>query len=100
VRHTSGKLKAQIYRRYGFNKAESHFEVDHLISLELGSADVAENLWPESYDTELWNVHTKDRIENRLHTLVCAGQLPLEQAQHEIAADWIAAYQKYVGPVP
>jgi hypothetical protein len=51
VRHTSGKLKAKIYREYGIDKTASHFEVDHLISLELGGADVAANLWPESYDT-------------------------------------------------
>src|SRR3954470_1652642 len=49
VRHTSGKLKASIYREYGLDRAVSHFEVDHLISLELGGADVAANLWPQSY---------------------------------------------------
>ena len=46
-----------------------------------------------------WNAHVKDKLEDRLHALVCAGRLPLEQAQREIAADWIAAYEKYVGPV-
>ena len=97
VRHTSGKLKAKIYREYGIDKASSHFEVDHLISLELGGADVAENLWPQSYDTERWNAHSKDRLENRLHVLVCAGRLPLAQAQSEIASDWIAAYGTYLG---
>src|SRR4051794_6981089 len=97
VRHTSGKLKAKIYREYGIAKTSSHFEVDHLISLELGGADVAENLWPQSYDTESWNAHSKDALENRLHALVCAGRIPIEQAQHEIAVDWIAAYEKYVG---
>jgi hypothetical protein len=101
VRHTSGKLKAAIYRKYRLDKSESHFEVDHLISLELGGSDVAANLWPESYDTILWNARVKDRLEDRLHALVCAGRLPLEQAQREIATDWIAAYKKYVGgPVP
>lgn len=97
VRHTSGKLKAQVYRAYGIDRASGHFEVDHLISLELGGADVAENLWPESYDTIPWNAHVKDKLENRLHALVCAGRLPLEQAQREIASDWIAACEKYVG---
>jgi hypothetical protein len=98
VRHTSGKLKAQIYREYGLDKTSSHFEVDHLISLELGGADIAANLWPESYDTVPWNAHLKDALENRLHALVCAGKLPLMQTQNEIATDWIAAYEKYVGP--
>jgi hypothetical protein len=97
VRHTSGKLKASIYREYGLDRAVSHFEVDHLISLELGGADVAANLWPQSYDTLPWNAHVKDKLENRLHALVCAGTLSLQQAQQEIAADWMAAYQKYLG---
>src|SRR5216683_4025071 len=87
VRHTSGKLKTKIYRAYGLDRTASHFEVDHLISLELGGADVAANLWPESYDTVPWNAHLKDKLEDRLHALVCAGKMPLAQAQHEIAAD-------------
>ena len=97
VRHTSGKLKALIYREYGVDRTASHFEVDHLISLELGGADVAANLWPQSYDTLPWNAHVKDKLENRLHALVCAGTLSLQSAQQEIAADWIAAYEKYLG---
>jgi hypothetical protein len=97
VRHTSGKLKASIYREYGLDRTGSHFEIDHLISLELGGADVAENLWPQSYDTLPWNAHVKDKLEDRLHALVCSGKLRLEQAQREIATDWIAAYQRYLG---
>jgi hypothetical protein len=97
VRHTPGKLKAEIYREYGIDKTAGHFEIDHLISLELGGADVAANLWPQSYDTQPWNAHVKDKVEDRLHALVCAGELSLEQAQREIATDWIAAYEKYIG---
>jgi hypothetical protein len=97
VRHTSGKLKSEIYRVYGIDKTVSHFEVDHLISLELGGADVAANLWPQSYDTTPWNARLKDKLEDRLHALVCAGTLRIEEAQHEIATDWVAAYIKYVG---
>jgi hypothetical protein len=55
------------------------------------------HLWPQSFDTQPWNARTKDALENRLHALVCAGRLPLGQAQREIAADWIAAYVRYVG---
>src|SRR6266851_5773151 len=61
VRHTSGKLKALIYREYSLDRTSGHFEIDHLISLELGGADVAENLWPESQDTTPWNAHVKDK---------------------------------------
>jgi hypothetical protein len=27
----------------------------------------------------------------------CAGRMQFEQAQHEIAEDWIAAYERYSG---
>jgi hypothetical protein len=41
----------------------------------------------------------KDKLENKLHDLICSGQLPVQQAQQEIEQDWIAAYQKYLGPL-
>ena len=62
VRHTSGKLKASIYREYGIDRHSGHYEIDHLIPLGIGGADVAENLWPESYDTHPWNAAVKDRL--------------------------------------
>jgi hypothetical protein len=37
----------------------------------------------------------KNSLEELLHQLVCAGKLDLSTAQHDIAADWIAAYKKY-----
>jgi hypothetical protein len=68
---------------------------DHLISLELGGSNDIQNLWPESYRTEPWNAHVKDRLEDRLNDLVCAGRLGLADAQRSIATDWIAAYRRY-----
>jgi hypothetical protein len=70
---------------------------DHPISLELGGSNDIQNLWPESYQTEPWSAHRKDCLEDRLHELVCSAQISLEQAQHEIATDWIAAYRRYIG---
>ena len=42
----------------------------------------------------------KDRLEGKLHELVCAGQLDLKIAQQAIAADWIGAYKFYVSLSP
>ena len=101
VRHTSGKLKAWVYREYGISRAHraggGHYEIDHLIPISLGGADVVANLWPESWDTQPWNAQVKDRLENFLHAEVCAGRMPIEQAQREIAGDWIATYERYLG---
>jgi hypothetical protein len=100
VRHTSAALKARIYAEH---KIASHpagaFEIDHLISLELGGADVAANLWPESYVTKPWNAHVKDKLEDWLHAQVCRGAMNLADARAALAYDWISAYRKYLGDI-
>jgi hypothetical protein len=97
ARHTSAKLKAFVYREYGIDRRSGHYEIDHLIPLSLGGADAAANLWPESWDTHPWNATRKDELEVYLHAAVCSGRMPLEQAQREIAEDWIAAYRQHIG---
>jgi hypothetical protein len=97
VRDVPTSVKNQVYREYGIASHQPRqYEVDHLISLELGGSNSIRNLWPESY-TGNWNAHIKDKLENKLHQDVCAGQVDLKTAQHAIATDWIAAYKKYVG---
>ncbi len=98
VRHVEGSLKRRIYLEYGIvTHRPGQYEIDHLISLELGGSNDIENLWPQSFETEPWNAHVKDRLEDRLHALVCNGSIDLKEAQRAIAGDWIAAYKKYVG---
>lgn len=69
------------------------YQMDHLISLELGGADVEANLWPEPLRGR-WNAHVKDDLENELHRAVCDGTMPLARAQQLIATDWIKLYQE------
>lgn len=96
VRDVPSAVKQQVYAEYGITHHQpGEYEVDHLISLELGGSNSIKNLWPESYETEPWNAHVKDQIENELHRLVCSGQLDLKTAQQAIATDWIAAYKQY-----
>jgi hypothetical protein len=97
VRHVPAAIKQQVYAAYGIqNHAPREYEIDHLIPLELGGSNAMKNLWPQSYQTQPWNAHVKDRLENVLHRLVCSGQLGLDTAQRDIATDWIAAYHKYI----
>lgn len=104
-RHVTAAVHAQAYRWYGVKPHEGFCqspegegcEVDHLISLELGGTNDISNLWPEPY-VGVWNAHMKDKLENKLHTLVCSGKLPLLRAQTEISHDWIGAFRRYVGP--
>lgn len=95
VRHTSGKLKAKIYREYGIDRRAGRYEIDHLVPLSIGGADVAANLWPESYETRPWNAGVKDRLELRLLRLVCHAGLDIQEAQKAIAENWIDAYRKF-----
>lgn len=101
IRNVSESTKKQVYSIYlaknhlGRCVGDEGCEVDHLISLELGGSNDIQNLWPESY-AGTNNAHTKDKLENKLHSMVCKGQISLEQAQKEISTDWISAYGKYV----
>lgn len=101
IRNVSELTKKQVYDIYlsknhqGRCAGSEGCEVDHLISLELGGSNDIENLWPESY-SGVNNAHIKDKLENKLHNMVCKGQISLEQAQREISTDWISAYKKYV----
>jgi hypothetical protein len=74
---------------YGYqNRPRGDFELDHLISLELGGAPTdPANLWPELGPSP----NPKDAIEGRLKQQVCNGQLSLAEAQHEIATNWTTA---------
>jgi hypothetical protein len=89
-------LQRRVFEEYGIaNAPQNAYEVDYLITPELGGAADIRNLWPEPYSATVWNAHVKDQLEDRLHQLVCGGQLDLATAQHDIATDWIAAYKKY-----
>ena len=99
VRNVPIDMKRQVYTEYGITHHHpGDYEVDHLISLELGGSNSLKNLWPQSYKTRPWNAHVKDALENELHDEVCSGQIALPAAQHEIATNWIAAYKKHFQP--
>jgi hypothetical protein len=86
-------VKAQVYAEYRiWHHYYGQYEVDHLVPVELDGADTKANLWPEP---ELHN--PKDKLENKLHRLVCSGQLSLAAAQRAIETDWRTAYVRYVG---
>ncbi len=98
VRNVPSSVKQQVYAEYGIaSHRPGEYEVDHLISLELGGSNSIKNLWPESYLTQPWNARVKDKLENELHAEVCSGQIDLAAAQKEIATDWIASYKKHFG---
>lgn len=67
-------------------------ELDHLVSLEIGGANSASNLWPElNRAGATGTTNPKDAVEDTLHTAVCNHQVTLAAAQNAIASDWITA---------
>jgi hypothetical protein len=76
-------LKRRGLRAYGLRGPPSHFQEDHLISLELGGNPTdPRNLWPEPYP----RASSVDRIENELNAQVCSGRLSLADAQERESA--------------
>src|SRR5216684_3628285 len=91
----SGKtMRADISKCKEHSANASCWEEDHLISLELGGDPRSpDNLWPEPWFGP-WNAHIKDALETKLKRLVCDGTVSLADAQHAIATNWMAAYEK------
>ena len=97
------RLKRRLIAAYGYaDRRLGHYELDHLIPLGVGGAPRdPRNLWPQPHRVVGgWGSYAKDRLELRLHDLVCPGRLPLARALRAIADDWIAAYRRYLGPRP
>src|ERR1700730_15090688 len=60
VRNVPVEMKRQVYREYGItSQGPGDYEIDHLISLELGGSNSIKNLWPESHRTSPWNAQVK-----------------------------------------
>jgi hypothetical protein len=89
-------VRQQVLRDYGMQDVPSaEYELDYLITPELGGAPDARNLWPERYTSRVWNARVKDQLERLLPELVCRHEVALQVAQRDIARDWTAAYMKY-----
>jgi hypothetical protein len=101
IRNVPQSEKFELERAYGM-AARSYgrtLEIDHIVSLELGGSNDVANLFPERGIGRA-NYHAKDKLENRLHAMVCAGSISLRRAQREIAADWVALYSRVFRTTP
>jgi hypothetical protein len=94
VRNVPDSEKNQVYAEYGITShAPGQYEVDHLVSLELGGSNDIANLWPELASPKP-GFNEKDRVENYLHDQICSGAVSLQQAQTEIATNWLVVYNQ------
>ena len=92
----AASVARQVFENYGadYRRAEE-YELDFLITPELGGTADARNLWPQPYGATQWNAYVKDELELLFRRLVCEGTIDISTAQREMATDWIAAYRRY-----
>lgn len=94
-------MKFAVEGQYGL--AAKHYgstlEIDHIVSLELGGSNDIANLFPETASGSD-GYHAKDQLENRLHDLVCRGELGLRSTQRRIAANWQLLYKQVYAVTP
>ena len=94
VRDVPNEVKQQVYASYGIQERKpGEYEVDHLVSLELGGSNDVANLWPEAAEPRP-GFHEKDSVENYLHDQVCSGAMSLQDAQRQIATNWLDGYNR------
>ena len=102
-RHVSPATRTKVLSDYNVTDAASvGMELVHLVPLARGGANTAANLWPQpTPDYEI-----KDRLEVELQRRVCVAwrtlapaeaEEVLHQDQRDIAEDWVAAQQRYLG---
>ena len=107
ARHVTEAQKKAVFIAY-FGKVPANpgaYEIDHLISLELGGSNDNGNLWPETY-LGMWNARVKDRLEDWMaaqlrRTRKSSGHdvaaATLARFQAELAANWTNAYIHHLG---
>lgn len=95
ARAVPAEVRRRVFQEYGMTGQPHNYELDYLISPELGGTGDISNLWPEPASAAGWNMQVKDALENRLHQMVCRGNISLTTAQQDLATDWISAYKKY-----
>lgn len=80
VRHVTTATKRAVVKSYRSahpDWPDGPYEIDHLVSIELGGSNDASNLFPQP----LAEAKLKDVVENHLHRSVCSGRMSLAEAQ-------------------
>jgi hypothetical protein len=93
-------LKFDVEREYGMQaKKYGRLARDrpHRVARIGGSNDVATI---PGGPVHLQRARVKDKIENKLHDLMCDGKMTLRTVQRGIAKDWQALYKKVYGVAP
>lgn len=94
VRHVTEEQRKEVFAEYGIPES-GKYEVDHRLPLENSGSNDIRNLWPQSY-IGIWSARIKDKLENRIHSLMCSNLLSLEEGrQIFLDPDWRKGYCHY-----
>jgi hypothetical protein len=86
VRNVSSELKREVLAEYGIPSNKRYlYQIDHLISLNLGGSNNISNLFPETLAME----KIKSEFEESLYIEVCSGKMNVEVAQKQISTNWV-----------
>ena len=100
--YTNQLKYAQLHSGYnlGGDLNMKHYEEDHIVPLEVGGNPSSPlNLFPQPRNIK-FGAYLKDQLENRMHQLVCSGQITLKVAQNVFLTNWEKGYSKYLGQLP
>ena len=84
-----------VEREYGIKPVRygRTLVIDRIVPFVLGGSDDIANLFPEKLAGPA-GYRVKDKLEARLHSMVCSREITLRAAQVGIAKNWQALYQK------
>jgi hypothetical protein len=101
IRNVPQSEKYAVEREYGMAQRlyGRTLEIDHIVSLELGGSNDIANLFPERASPAP-GYKIKDKLENKLHSLVCSGAMSLRSVRIGIASNWQKLYRKVYGMAP
>lgn len=94
-------LKEVVLERYGYrNVNPNDFELDRVIPVVIGGSIYGiDNLFPQPHAgvagmTENTGSEAKNSVDRALNTAVCETRVPLVEAQHEVAQNWLGVPKK------
>jgi hypothetical protein len=69
------------------------YELDYLVPVDLGGAEVTANLWP--IELRGLTVHDKAQLDVLLKDAVCQGEITLASAQAGLESDWYTLWLRF-----
>ena len=96
IRHIEQSERKQAIVNAGINPKDSrNYEWDHRISLTVGGSNHISNMILQSYLGKC-NAHNKDKLEVRLHSLICHDKVAVIDAQELLYNRWEDGYKQYI----